>query len=251
MEIAVRIKIKGEITAERLAEALHKASEKYEAIRPGTKIYGANLYVTAYDADGLPFDLVDHRGEPLSITIEAKSGELVRPALTAEGERRRQQAKDEARRLEEEAFAEAKRRDRETLNEYERKWQEKRAQEAEAREQFQWLNKTTAELLKNHPERFIEELNGAVQAAWQECQPVAKQGTKKGLPMPMPTFSIHAGGLLLSVETWKNPRRVLNPICTLQHGKLAPFWAHEAWDDAIAKIVDVLERLTKQAPEAN
>jgi hypothetical protein len=85
MEVAMRIKIKGEITAERLAEALHAAAEKYEAVRPGHKVYGANLYLTAFDADGLPFDLVDHRGEPLSITIEAKSGELVKPALTAEG----------------------------------------------------------------------------------------------------------------------------------------------------------------------
>ena len=79
----LRIKIKGEITAERLAEALARSSRKYEAVRPGHKVYGANLYLTAFDADGLPFDLVDHRGEPLSITIEAKSGELVKPALTA------------------------------------------------------------------------------------------------------------------------------------------------------------------------
>ncbi|WP_262191458.1 hypothetical protein [Pseudomonas aeruginosa] len=90
----MRIKIKGEITAERLAEALHAAAEKYEAVRPGHKVYGANLYLTAFDADGLPFDLADHRGEPLSITIEAKSGELVKPALTAEGEARRQKAKE-------------------------------------------------------------------------------------------------------------------------------------------------------------
>ncbi|WP_341649903.1 hypothetical protein [Thauera humireducens] len=54
----MRIKIKGEITAERLAEALHAAAEKYEAVRPGHKVYGANLYLTAFDADGLPFDLV-------------------------------------------------------------------------------------------------------------------------------------------------------------------------------------------------
>ncbi|MBD3828842.1 MAG: OfxX fusion product, partial [Stenotrophomonas sp.] len=68
----MRIKIKGEITAERLAEALRAASEEYEAVRPGHRVYGANLYITAFDADSLPFDLVDHHGEPLSITIEAK-----------------------------------------------------------------------------------------------------------------------------------------------------------------------------------
>ena len=162
----MRIKIKGEITAESLAEALHAAAEKYEAVRPGHKVYGANLYLTAFDADGLPFDLADHRGEPLSITIEAKSGELVKPALTAEGEKRRQEAK----RLEEKTIAEAKRRERETFDEYERKRQEKQAKEEKARSQFKWLNETTAELLKNHPDRFIEELNGAVQIGRASCR---------------------------------------------------------------------------------
>ncbi|MEN1450744.1 hypothetical protein AAIH05_34290, partial [Pseudomonas aeruginosa] len=54
-------------------------------------------------------------------------------------------------------------------------------------------------------------------------------GQRKALPV----FSVHADGLLLSVETWKNPRRVLNPLCTLQHGKIAPFWMHEAWLEAM------------------
>ena len=152
MEVAMRIKIKGEITAERLAEALHAAAEKYEAVRPGHKVYGANLYLTAFDADGLPFDLVDHRGEPLSITIEAKSGELVKPALTAEGEAHRQKAKEEARR---QAEAEAQRRHRQTLDEYEQERQKRRKKEAEARKQFEDANAITAELLKTMPERFM------------------------------------------------------------------------------------------------
>ncbi len=44
----MRIKIKGEISAERLTEALQTAVEKYEAVRPGHKIYGANLYLTGF-----------------------------------------------------------------------------------------------------------------------------------------------------------------------------------------------------------
>lgn len=247
MEATMRVKIKGQITAERLAEALQKASEKYEAVRPGHKIYGANLYLTAFDADGLPFDLADHRGEPLSITIEAKSGELVKPALTAEGEQRRQQAKEEAKRLEAEAEAKAAEDRRKTLDEYERERQKRQEKKAAAREQFQFLNETTAQRLKDEPERFINELNNAVQTAWQKCQPIAKQGAQKGLPLPLPTFSMHAGNLLLSVETWKNPRQVLNPICTLQHGEIAPFWMHEAWNEAIGQISEVL----LPAPETN
>lgn len=69
----MRVKIKGEITSERLAEAPQAATAQFEAVRPGCKVYGANLYLTAYDADGLPFDLADHRGEPLWINIAGKA----------------------------------------------------------------------------------------------------------------------------------------------------------------------------------
>jgi hypothetical protein len=234
----MRVKILGEITAERLAEALQAAAEQFEAVRPGHKIYGANLYLNAFDADGLPFDVVDHRGEPLYITIQAKSGELVKPALTAEGEKRREEAKQKARKAQEEAEAKANAEYHQAMAKLAQEREVRRAKEAEAREKFEWLNTTTAELLERDPERFIEELNGAVQAAWQKYQPI----TKKGLPLALPAFSMHAGSLLLSVETWKSPRRVLNPICTLEHGEIKPFWAHEAWAEAAEKLLDVLLR---------
>ena len=64
MEVAMRIKIKGEITAERLAEALHAAAEKYEAVRPGHKVYGANLYLVAHEVN-----------PPLPTTYNAQSSE--------------------------------------------------------------------------------------------------------------------------------------------------------------------------------
>lgn len=133
----MRIKIKGDITAERLAEALQAATEKFEAARPGSKVYGANLYLTAYDADGLPFDLVDHRGEPLWINIAAKSGELVRPALSADGEERRQKAKDEAKRLTEEAEAKEKAEYEQVVAKLKQKRQEQQEKEAVAKASFE------------------------------------------------------------------------------------------------------------------
>ena len=246
----MRIKIKGEITAERLAEALQAAAEKYEAVRPGHKVYGANLYLTAFDADGLPFDLADHRGEPLSITIEARSGELAKPALTAEGEARRQKAREEAQQQAEEAEAKAKARHRQTLDEYEQERQKRRKKEVEARKQFEDANAITAELLSSIPERFIDELNKTVQGVWDDLKPAETQGKKKGQAKALPVFSVHADGLLLSVETWKNPRRVLNPLCTLQHGKLMPYWTHDAWLEAMRRIVDLLDKLTASTGEA-
>jgi hypothetical protein len=246
----MRIKIKGEITAERLAEALQKASEQYERVRPGHKIYGANLYITAFDADGLPFDLVDHRGESLSITIEAKSGELVKPALTAEGEQRRQQAKEEAKRLEAEAEAKAAEYERErqkTLVEHHRKQREK---EAQARQQFEVVNTITASLLETMPERFVDELNKTVQGVWDDLKPVEPSGKKKGQPKPLPVFQIHAGGLVLAVDTWKNPRQLRNPICTLQHDEIAPLWMHDAWLETMKRVVPLLEELSASEADA-
>ena len=239
----MRIKIKGEITAERLAEALQAATEKFEAARPGSKVYGANLYLTAYDADGLPFDLVDHRGEPLWINIAAKSGELVRPALSADGEERRQKAKDEAKRLTEEAEAKEKTEYEQVVAKLKQKRQEQQEKEAVAKASFDWLNTTTAELLERSPERFISGLNEAVQAAWDELKPVGTQGKKKGVPTPLPVFSLYEGGLLLSVETWKIPRRLLNPMLTLSNGELKPFWESNAWENAMERMRSVLDPL--------
>ena len=237
----MRVKIKGEITAERLAEALQAATEKFEAARPGCKIYGANLYLTAYDTDGLPFDLADHRGEPLWLSLSAKSGELVRPALSAEGEERRQKAKEEARKIKEEAEAKANAEYQQAMAKHAQEREARRAKEAEATSQFEWLNTTTAALLERDAEHFISALNEAVQAAWDELKPVGTQGKKKGIPTPCPIFSLYEDGLLLSVDTWKAPRRVLNPMLTLSGGELKPFWASDVWANAMNRMVDVLD----------
>lgn len=253
MANTMRIKIKGEITAERLAEALQAAAEKYEAVRPGHKVYGANLYLTAFDADGLSFDLANHSGEPHSITIEAKSCELVKPALTAEGEARRQKAKEKAnRQAEDEAMH------RQTIDKHEQEWlkqhkqelQKRREMEAEERKHFDEANTVTAELLKNMPERFLDELNKTVQGVWNDLKPTEKQGKKKGQPKAMPVFSIHADGLMLSIETWMNPRRVLNPYCTINNGKLMPLWAHDAWHEAMVRMSDLMRTLLKERSSA-
>jgi len=242
----MRIKIKGEITAERLAEALQAAAEKYESVRPGHKVYGANLYLTAFDADGLPFDLANHRGEPLSITIEARSGGLVKPALTAEGEARRQKAKEKAhRQAEYEAMHEQERQ-----KEIEQALQKRREMEAEERKYFDEANTATAELLKNMPERFLDELNKTVKGVWNDLKPTEKQGKKKGQPKAMPVFSIHADGLMLDVETWKNPRLVLNPYCTFRDGERKPIWAGDTWYEAMVRIVDLMRALLNDGSSA-
>lgn len=230
----MRIKIKGEVTEDRLAEALWAAAEKLDAVSPGHKVFGANLYLTTFDADGLPFKLVDHRGEPLMITIEAKSGELVRPSLTAEGEARRQErVKREQRRLDEERFEAETRRMR-----VEAEYEECRKKRAEVEEQFEAMNAMTAQLLKVVPDAFVGELNKVVQEVWDEFKPIETQVKEKGKLKALPVYSIHEGGLLLSVATWKSPRHLLNPLFTgLNYEmQLKSLWRHEAWAECENRI---------------
>lgn len=236
----MRVKIHGEITAVRLAQALQKASEHYEAVKPGFKIFGANLYLTAYDAFGLPFDLTDYRGESLMITIDANSGELVRPALTAEGERLRQEAADESRRQAEAARAVAREEQRRFHEKHAKEYQARLEEEAIERSHLDLLNEITAKFLRDAPEHFVVELNKCVQSAWSNLQPVEPHGQKKGAALPLPVYSVHAGGLILSVATWKHPRSLLNPIFTIQQGKLTPLWRHEAWTEAADQILVLL-----------
>lgn len=238
----MRVKIKGEVTAERLIEALQAAVEKYEAVRPGHKIYGANLYLNAFDADGLPFDLAGRPGEPLSITIEAKAGDLVKPALTAEGESRRQEAK---RRVDE-ANARVEERHRQAQEEFERERQKRREIVAKNRSSFEYANVITSKLLESSPEQFVSELNKIVQSVWNDLKPVEPHGRKKGEQKPIPTFSADADGLLLYVETSKHPRRVTNPICSLNRsGEFVYFWMNEAWKEATNRITAFMEAQSK------
>lgn len=70
----MRVKIQGQITAERLAAALGAVQARFDEVEEGFRFFGANLYLTAYAADGRPMDLVDHKGDTLMITIGVPSG---------------------------------------------------------------------------------------------------------------------------------------------------------------------------------
>ncbi|NHZ83989.1 OfxX fusion product [Massilia sp. CCM 8695] len=238
----MRVKIKGEVTAERLAEALNIASEKYQVVRPGSKIYGANLYLSAFDADGQPFDLGDDRGEPVIITIEAKSGELVKPALTAEGEKRRQEAKakQQAVRAEEEALADKER--EKSLRER----QDLVNRRTRARIQFESVTALTAHCLKTMPYHLVDELNKTVQTVWEELKPVERYG---GQPKALPVFQIRPEGLVILSAAWKNPKKVINPVFRMQYGEPVPHWVHDAWVEVTKRIIVQLGELSKMVPD--
>lgn len=232
----MRIKIEGEITAERLAEALQVASERFRSAMPGSQIYGANLYLTAFDADGQAFDIGDGSGS-LCITLAAKAGDVIKPALTAEGAKRRQESKvklNEARAAE--------------LVEQERARKEWDLQRAEMARQhkldmarYESLNTQTEQLVSSMPERFIAEINAVVESVWSDLKPVERNGKPKILPV----FQISPDGLIITSDTWKTARRVLNPILRTQYGEPVPHWAHDAWAEASKRIIIKLDELSQ------
>ncbi|WP_338924610.1 OfxX fusion product (plasmid) [Pseudomonas silesiensis] len=241
----MRLSIKGEITAEHLAEAFATALKKLESIAPGSKFYGANLYLTPYDADGQAFDIGDDRGNSLIMNIPAPPGTIVKPALSAEAEQRRQVARDEERQREAED-AELHRKHRSELD---RRHEILAAKNAEAQASYDTLNLLTSQLLTVEPERFIDGLNEAIRSTWSSLEPKEPHGPKKGEPKPVPVFSILDGKLLLSTTAWRQPKLVLNPVGTLKQALIAPVWTYGAWLVATAGFLKVMERLNGSLPE--
>ena len=178
--------------------------------------------------------------------LEVESGELLRPAPLNPNETRTQEAEEE-RWLSEEARAQRS-------AEYEQKHHEQLAQEAASRETLNWLNTTTAKMLERDPERFINDLNGALQAAWDECKPVGKRGATKGVLTPVPVFSFSEGCLLLFTGSRKTPLRLLNPMFTLGYEGFKrvfkPIYAGEAWSNAIDRMMCILDtRLAQKSTQ--
>lgn len=224
----MRVKIQGEITAERLATALEKASEQYEKVRPGFKIYGAYLYLTAFDSDGLPLNVADPHGGLLKITIKAAPGCVVKPALTAEGEARRQRSLEDF-----DADVQA------IVDENRRMWEESQLKYEAARARFDLLNAITSDILAK-PNDLVNELNLIVQNVWKEKNPIETHGKRRGQPRALPVFRLENGSLFLSMDSWKKPRKVHNPLCTFSYGEPFPHWNHRAWLDVHDQISGVL-----------
>lgn len=241
----MRLNIKGEITPERLTEAFSLALQKLESTAPGSKFYGANLYLVPYDEDGQAFDIVDGRGQSLIMNIPAPPGTIVKPALSAEAEQRRQVAREEERQREIQE-EEDRRQHRADLD---RRHQIQAAKNAKAQESYKALNVLTSQLLTSEPERFIDGLNEAIRSTWSSLEPKEPNGPKKGEPKPMPVFSIQDGKLLLSTTAWRQPKLVLNPVGSHKLALIAPVWTYGAWLVATAGFLKVMERLNGSLPE--
>jgi hypothetical protein len=246
----LRIKIEGEITAERLAEALRIAIDKFPD-SVGPKFYGANLYLTVFSADGLPLEVVDEGGQPVMIRLAAPVGTLARPALTAEGAEQRTQAK-EAAALQR---AQQKAEDEQLEAEARERRRQRDARRATAVRSWETANRITAHLMKVRADEFVAELNNIVRSVWENEKPVELAGKRKGEVRPIPTFSSQNGTLIMSASNWKSPRRVHNPLYPSKpRDELCTFWTHSVWIESAKRIADIMTNLahaTRPADLAN
>lgn len=240
----MRLKIAGEITSEHLVKAFEIAAAKLESIVPGSKFYGANLYLVPYDLEGQAFDIVD-RGASLVIKVPAQPGTLVKPALSAEAQQRRDALREERRQREIHAAELRHQQDVES----QRKRQIKAAQEARAQVTLNALNVLTSRLLMSEPKALIDGFNSAIQASWQAHQPKETYGPRKGEPKPLPVFSTADGRLVLSTRAWKNPRWLRNAVGTPREGLIAPIWTYSAWVTAVNGFLRIMQNLNGSLPE--
>lgn len=241
----MRVKIRGEITPQRLAEAFELALSELQAASPGAKVYGANLYLSPFDADGLEFELADAHGNEVMIDVAAPAGTLVKPGLSAEAQVRIDQTRETSR--------QQKAKDRVTRDNLlaERDRMERRRMEhrEKAEAAYRGLNKLTEELLTSQPEHFIAELNETVRSTWESLKPTEPHGAKKGELKPMPVFSVFDGRLLMMNSAWKNARSLVNPVGNLKNHEITPIWSFNAWAVATAGFLRVMERLNGSLPE--
>lgn len=242
----MKLKIKGEITPEQLVRAFEVAIKELEAAVPGGKFYGANLYLTPYAPDGELLQVSDEHGSPAALIVPAQPGTNVKPALSAEAQQRR----DDAREAERQREAQVAERDRKVVAEHNRKRQIQAVQLANARKAFIALNELTSKLLASEPEGLIDGLNEAIRASWQNLKPKEPHGPRKGELKPVPEFSIADGKLSLFTASWKNPRPLFNPVGTLSLNlnTLAPVWTHSAWMIAVDGFLKVMAHLNGSMP---
>ncbi len=239
----MRIKICGLITAERLAEALVAASNKFTDANgsPLLSFYGANLYLTTYTQDGQPVELQDRDGKDISITLLAIPGEPSRPALSEAAKAQRSSQKEESKRLEEEdrllAIDQKKKRDIEFL----------------ARQKIIDANvaavnsydDATRSMIEADPVGTISLFNSTIDAVWQEMKPVYPHGKEKGQPRIKPKFELVGAANQLMLhrdDTGVHYTKVRNPVCKLSNNRVTAFWENEAWTKVSSLLFEVIKK---------
>lgn len=239
----MRIKIFGQITADRLAEALAAASNKFTDSEgfPLLSFYGANLYLTAYDQDGQPVELQDNYGKDISITLPTNPGEPNRPSLSDNAMAQSASQKEEDKRLEE----------AERIQAEERK--KKRDVEFLARQKIidantaaiQTYDDVTRSMIEADPVGTISLFNSTIDAVWQDMKPVYPNGKGKGQPRIKPKFELMGAANQLMLhrdDTGVHYTKVKNPVCKLSNNRVTAYWENEAWTKVSSLLFEEINK---------
>ena len=117
-----------------------------------------------------------------------------------------------------------------------------RAKLKKEREQYSLANQITERMLKIKPEFFLKKINEVVEKVWAQLEPREKSGAFKAMPI----FTGGVDGLMIHVATWKEPKRLSNPIYRLQYQRRVTLWTNEAWLEAVNGIQILLDDFIKE-----
>ena len=219
----MRIKILGEVTPDRLLEAFEVASAKIGSVSEGAKVFGANLYLTSFDSDGIPFDLGDENGNSLIFTLPAKEATLNKPEITAIG-RKRLDDMEKSKAMDKEQDAQRMLKDSE---DWRKKKEVRHAQIKKNEERFESRAVYTDYLFWRAKDKLLSGLNMLIERVWSEQKPIDNVGQ----PIPPPRFLCHNEKLCVISPKWKSktPMPMPCPGWALRMGDIVPYWSNQAW----------------------
>ena len=258
----MRIKIEGRVTKERLKKAFETAIDHMGAEFQG--FYNMNLYLIAYDMDGLVMKEFDFNGRPVEeFTIPAPEGEDARPAVTAKGRQRERGSKaaaaEETKLREQYLRQNAYPPKTERAIEYEKKMSARReqrlvalAEQAKREAQFKVLAAAFG------PD-IVRDVNEAIAAVWASHAPVHTSGKMRGQPRPLPSLEISKAGIFMHRDdSGKKFKQIGSPVSMVEEypdrdgNYLKPHWAYPEWKDLVVpKIIAILATYQQHLAQLN
>ena len=245
----MRIKIEGPVTAERLMEALERATRTFQDVFGGDFVgfFGANLYVHAYTNDGQQVEVATKEGKEMLIRLPLTPGSIAKPALS-------DALKLERAAIAARAEAESKEREetqRETFEvqraQYVRRAQ-MRAEQDERERKFQAI-------VAAFGENVIHDCNAVIQGVWEERRPVWPHGQKKGQLRAQPYLSLLEGHVLLYAGNRPGDgQKIKTPLSkTISHKlEFQTHWASPEWKEgAVPALAAVIEDYAKKLPDGS
>ena len=233
----LRLVIEGEVTLERLREALETAREEVALSMTGVTFRRANIYLNAFNESGEQLDFSDENGKSKIIRFPEFPGESA-PRAT-----------DRSRSS---ILINIEKNDR-------MKYEQDDDRVTVCRSIYQGLNELTTRAIEDDAVGFVENLNRIIREVWEEMSPIESHWRAKGEKKPMPTYHLDGGVLMLKSPSWDEDaaRRMRNPVYGWTREKRRdaqgyekdPFtlvWYHPAWKEVVNRTLDLMGELEEK-----